>query len=559
MSQSFCAPKIWGCWIILLGVLFSDASRGAAQQPPAALPPLDPSPATQGPAGWKKEANCPDSDGTSKEGDSPWANVPPPYQWPPLGWAFRRPTGPGYYSLSDFLTGTYRQQPPPYPWPAFGLDIVPFYDSTLQYLDKADNTEHDWIFDHTKHLHPTDDWMFSIGGEERIRYENEVDSRLTGKDNSYELERSRVYADLWFQDLFRVYVEFLDAESFNQRLAPLAIDRDRDDLLNAFADIKLGEVDNNPVYFRIGRQELIFGSERLITSKDWANSLETFEGLKTWYRSDKLDIDAFYVQPVIPNAEHFASVDDKQGFAGLWETYRPAKEQTLDLYVLNLENRNPVAQQFLAEPGGRGGLNVTTFGARSYGEQHGLLWDFEGMYQLGEFTNEPISADAWVVGLGWHFANLPTNPSIWVYDDFASGSHHPGHGDDGTFNQLFPYGHYYLGWLDLVGRQNINDFNLELQMYPTNWITFLWQYHVFHLDSATDALYNAAGTALRRDPTGQAGTDVGDELDFLLSFHLDVHQDIIVGYSKLFAGDFIKRTGPGGSPELFYVQYGFRW
>ncbi|MCI0376112.1 MAG: alginate export family protein [Gemmataceae bacterium] len=82
---------------------------------------------------------------------------------------------------------------------------------------------------------------------------------------------------------------------------------------------------------------------------------------------------------------------------------------------------------------------------------------------------------------------------------------------------------------------------------------------MFHLDSRFDALYNAAGAAIRRDPTGRAGTDVGNELDLFLNFHLSPHQDILVGYSKLFAGDFIRGTGPGQSPELFYVQYSFRW
>ncbi len=459
----------------------------------------------------------------------------------------------------DVLTDNYREKPPPFPWPPFGLDVVPFYDSNFHYLDNPDNREYDWIFAHSKRLHPSEDWMFSFGGEERIRYMNEDDSRLTGKDNSYDLIRTRLFGDLWYKDLFRVYVEFLDAQDENSRLAPLTIDVDRSDLLNAFVDVKLGTVDDNPVYFRIGRQELIYGSERLITSFDWANTLRTFQGVKTTYRSEKLDIDAFYVQPVIPDPGHFDSVDDHQGFAGLWTTYRPAKDQTLDLYALNLDSSKPVAVKAFALPGGRGGYNVTTLGARTYGEQNGLLWDFEGMYQCGEFTNRSISADAYAAGLGWHFADLPTNPSFWVYNEFASGSHNGTRGDYGTFNQLFPFGHYYFGWIDEVGRQNINDTNLEVQMYPTNWITFLAQYHVFRLDSAFDALYNAAGVAIRRDPTGRAGTDVGDEIDFKLNFHLDVHNDILIGYSKLYSGDFIKRTGPGGSPELFYIQYSFRW
>ena len=82
---------------------------------------------------------------------------------------------------------------------------------------------------------------------------------------------------------------------------------------------------------------------------------------------------------------------------------------------------------------------------------------------------------------------------------------------------------------------------------------------MFRLDSATDALYGVGGNVERRDPTGKAGTDVGNELDLLVSFHLDAHSDLLFGYSKLWAGEFIKRTGPGGSPECFYAQYSFRW
>ncbi len=37
---------------------------------------------------------------------------------------------------------------------------------------------------------------------------------------------------------------------------------------------------------------------------------------------------------------------------------------------------------------------------------------------------------------------------------------------DRTFQQLFPFGHFYLGYLDLVGRQNIRDLNFQLSMHP---------------------------------------------------------------------------------------------
>lgn len=183
------------------------------------------------------------------------------------------------------------------------------------------------------------------------------------------------------------------------------------------------------------------------------------------------------------------------------------------------------------------------------------------MYQFGSWSNQVISAGAATTGLGYQFARLPFNPQFWVYNDWASGNQNPTSGDiHGTFNQLFPWGHTYFGYLDLVGRQNIDDVSTQFGFYPAKWIFTTVQYHVFHLDGARDALYNASGTVIRSDPTGQAGTNVGDEIDFTTNFHLSLHQDIFLGYSKLFAGSFIHRTaGPQTGPALFYCQYSFKW
>jgi hypothetical protein len=95
--------------------------------------------------------------------------------------------------------------------------------------------------------------------------------------------------------------------------------------------------------------------------------------------------------------------------------------------------------------------------------------------------------------------------------------------------------------------------------YSTDWIYVLLQYHNFHLAEARWPLFGAGGTVERVDPTGAAGTNVGNEVDLLVNFQLTAHQDILIGYSKLFAGSFIAKTGPNVSPELFYLQHQLRW
>jgi hypothetical protein len=182
------------------------------------------------------------------------------------------------------------------------------------------------------------------------------------------------------------------------------------------------------------------------------------------------------------------------------------------------------------------------------------------MAQAGDSAGRTINSQAATAGLGGHFAELPGNISFWCYFDYASGTQDPS--SDGvyrTFNQLFPAGHTYFGYIDVVGRQNIEDLNFQLESNPQPWLQLRVQYHIFRLAATKDALYNDSGTAIRRDPTGAAGNNVGNEIDLLANFHLSPHQDVLIGYSRLFAGNFLRATGPGSDPRYFYAQYTFRW
>jgi hypothetical protein len=542
----------------------------AGQGPAAAQPPAPPAAIEATPApgvGPLPEGATPSSlpdgawpCGDAKEADpqsaNPWAKIPPVRPMPPFGNFPVFPTGPGYYSLLDVLTGNYRQTAPKYPYGRASLKFDSLYESDFRYLEDPKNTQHD-IFDVLHRIHLGDNWLFNTGGEFRIRYADETNSRGTGKGNNYDLSRVRVYGDLWYRDTFRVYVEYIDADVLHESLAPLPTDINRGDLLNAFVDAKLFTYNDHNAYVRVGRQELLLGSQRLISPLDWANTRRTFEGVRAFRQGEKFDFDLFWVSPVVPNPTRFDSEDDKQNFAGAWMTYRPKKGDYLDFYWLFLDNANKINTLTLPF----GPYNVHTLGTRYFGKKNNWLWDVEPMLQLGDRGSKDIIAGAATVGGGYNFSKLPWNPTWWVYYDYASGTSNPNspNGSFSTFNQLFPFGHYYLGFMDLIGRQNIHDVNSHLWLFPTKWITFWLQYHHLQLDQPRDALYNSAGVPYRRDPTGRSGTDVGDELTAVVNFHLSAHSDIFVGYGQLWAGSFFKNTGPPTNPSLTFVQYSFRW
>jgi hypothetical protein len=523
---------------------FAD-ERGDAIQPLAPLPLYH-----------ATDSKKTDTDACNCDTGFDFSKVPPTRIFPRLGFFPVLPSGPGYYSALDHIHHNCRKDPPKYAYPAYGLMAFSFFDADFRYLDSSDYKDRDF-FDELHRIRLGDNWLFSSGGQAWWRYMNEHNSRLTGINNDYHLTRVRVYGDLWYQDKFRAYIEFIHADSIDPELAPLPIDVNRGDLLNAFFDIKVADISNYPAYLRVGRQELLLGSQRLISPLEWGNTRRTFQGVRMFRQGEKFDIDAFWLQPVPPNPNRFDSVDNNRNFAGLWTTYRPKKGHFFDNYYLFLDDTSNRVQRGLP----LAPFNVHTLGTRYVGDKDNrYLWDFEAMLQLGEQGDQSIIAGNVTLGGGYHAKRLPMTPTFWVYYDYATGDNSPGVGGSyNTFNQLFAFGHYYMGWADLVGRQNIQDLNFHLYLYPTPWITFWTQFHHFELAQRRDALYNAAGVPIRRDPTGLSGVDVGNELDFVVNFHLGQHSDILLGYSHLFAGDFINATGPGGSASVFFAQYGFRW
>ncbi|MFO0929763.1 MAG: alginate export family protein [Gemmataceae bacterium] len=524
-----------------------------------------PAPAGQ-PAGDGSCAAC--KDGASDY----WAKSPPITPFPRPGFFNVWPSGPGYYSVADVLHDNCRQGPPKYPYPVISPFQWSFFDADWRYLDDPKNTEHDYA-DGLKRQRfgPNDMFLFSTGGELRGRFDYEKNGqrsnqpnlprRVRGIDDPYDLYRARVYTDLMITNRFRVYAEFISALNPDYRVPPLVIDRDPGDLLNLFAEISPLDINDAPVWIRIGRQELLFGSQRLISPLDWANTRRTFQGIKAYWHSESDWLDAFLVQPVLPNRYEFDWVDNNVTFAGLWYTHRFGKASSFDLYYLMLDDTTRSA---VGENGVRGVKTVHTWGARSAGIKDNWMWDLEAMVQGGDFSNQSLFAHAITTGAGYDFKDAWGTPQLWLYYDYASGDPTPGKGNlHQTFEQLFPFGHYYFGWLDLVGRKNINDFSAYMTVFPTKWMFTQVQVHNFYLDSGRDALYGANGVALRQDKTGRAGKHVGQELDFIVNFHLSNHSDLLFNYSHMFAGSFLKRTATNSyqamDPQAFYVQYSYRW
>ena len=165
------------------------------------------------------------------EGPKPfWATVPD-LQAPALpGLFLLPPTGPGYYTGLDALHGDCKEKAPFYPYRGV------FYDNDFRYLDAKDGKPYD-CFDDLKRIHlgslcdPCgDNWLLSVGGEERLQIKNEVDSRLGPVDNNYQLCAAACTATCGPRPVPRLR-RVPRRPLLNENLPPLAVDVDKADLL----------------------------------------------------------------------------------------------------------------------------------------------------------------------------------------------------------------------------------------------------------------------------------------------------------------------------------------
>ena len=103
-----------------------------------------------------------------------------------------------------------------------------------------------------------DTGKLDIGGQYRLRYHHEHNMRglgLTGRDDDFLLDRTRVYFDAKMTRRLRLFVELLDAGSSYENFAPRQIEVNPLDVQNLFADAVIVDSPDGKFTALGGRQE----------------------------------------------------------------------------------------------------------------------------------------------------------------------------------------------------------------------------------------------------------------------------------------------------------------
>ncbi|MEO8440518.1 MAG: alginate export family protein [Spartobacteria bacterium] len=396
-------------------------------------------------------------------------------------------------------------------------------------------------------------WV-SFGGGVRGRLENFGNFNFVpDADDTYFLYHLLLHGDLHITKFVRVYIEGIDAESTPRDLpgGTRTVDVNALDLNQAFLDINL-PVGPGTLTLRGGRQAFAFGKQRLVSPLPWGNAYRHWDGFAGILDIKGWNATGFWSEFAPVNKYLFDESDAQTKLWGLYVTHgKPVDPIGVDLYFLGFDRDDPVTYN-----GTTGFEERYTMGGRLFGAYKGFDYDVESAYQFGSVGAGDIGAWMLAIDGGYTFQQTPLVPRLWLGFDYASGDDSAG-GDVGTFNQLFPLGHAFFGYIDEIGRQNIVDIHPGVSVKcASDKLTMRAESHFFWRAEAADALYNAGGGVVRRGAPGTS-KDVGTELDFVANYRFNRHFDVEAGYSHFFPGTFIKQTGPDSDINFFYFQTQF--
>jgi hypothetical protein len=431
------------------------------------------------------------------------------------------------------------------------------YDEDFSYLGDTPGQYEEDFWDPIKWIPVADDWHLTLGGQARLRFESETDKSFgsgTGpSQDAFLLQRYLIHTDLRHADGLRFFLQGKFAHGNYRDKGGWAGLEDHADFHQAFADIPL-TLTATPLTFRLGRQELQYGAQRLISPLDWGNTRRAFDGIKVFADLPDWRLDAFAVRPVVNDRRNLDDENENIDFYGVYSTLKGTEALAADFYFLLLKDNNLVANS----NGTTGRRTLYTLGTRLYGKRDSWDYETEAATQFGTFAGDRVHAWMATAGGGYTFADAMWKPRIGLLYDYASGDRNPSDGTHSTFNQHFPLGHAWLGYLDRVGRSNIHAIKAQLKVKPSNKITAWADFHTFFADQDRDSLYSAGGSKLRT-PTSSGSHRIGHELDLTMKYVIDKHTTALAGWAHMFPGGFIRRTGTADSPDLFYAQIEYKF
>jgi hypothetical protein len=389
----------------------------------------------------------------------------------------------------------------------------------------------------------------SVGGEMRYQYEY-VDNANWGEGeqdkNGYLLQRYMLHTDFHFGRYLRIFAQLKSGIASGKEVELDPPDEDLLDIHQAFADLLIVEK-KLQLTLRIGRQEMMYGSSRLVSVREAPNVRQSFDAGKLIFKFNTWQADAFFSRPVETNRGFFDDGSDRNvQFFGLYTSKKIPSilKGNVDLYYFGLKDKKASFQQ------GQAKEMRHSVGIRLWSKEALLNYNLEAVYQLGTFGEGKIRAWTASAELNYGLNETALEPTLNLKTEIISGDRNPENPDLQTFNPLFPKGAYF-GQVALIGPANLIDLHPSFIIHPAKNLELVADWDFFWRESLNDGLYSVPYVLIREN-SGSRAAYIGDQLtleaDWQISRHLQLE-----GFCTFFrAGEFLKQSGE--SKNIVYLS-----
>jgi hypothetical protein len=403
-----------------------------------------------------------------------------------------------------------------------------------------------------------DDWYMTMGGEAREVWE-QIGNDNWGESpywNGYLNERYMLYFDVHYGRHVRTFIELKSGINSWRAGGPRPIDEKKLDFQAGFLEV--GSATSwGAVQVRAGRQELEYGSGRLVDVREGPNVRLSFDGFMARVQAHAWHVDGFAMRPDEDNPGFFDNAPiSGVSFWGAYATRSMPKKTLLDLYYLGQDRKEATYERGTAHEvrqsiGGRISKPVAS-------EHPGWDFDDEALWQFGSFGAADIRAWTVATETGYRIPTIPLKPRFSTKADISSGDH-PATNTLGTFNPLYPKGNYF-GVLATTGPGPINfiDVHPHVETALPHDVSLSVDWIVQWRESLADGVYAVPGFLIRAGNESQArfvGHRPGTEVRWQANRHVWFQAD----YGIFYAGKFLKETQPGRNLNYWALWAGYKF
>src|SRR6266852_5832858 len=156
--------------------------------------------------------------------------------------------------------------------------------------------------------------------------------------NTFFLERYMLHSDWHLGPHFRAFVQLKSGLESSRAAGPRPIDEKKLDFEAAFFEARTSG--KNWIAFRVGRQELNYGSGRLISVREGPNVRQSFDGVKIMSTIGSWNVDAFAARPDLDKPGFFNnSPEHRTSFWGIYASRPRTGRLSIDVYYTGLDRK----------------------------------------------------------------------------------------------------------------------------------------------------------------------------------------------------------------------------